>query len=110
MLGSPLLRDEVVQVCQPREKRLLAATWMMESLHREEFPLHGVMGLISQGAGRRHLRVFKHRIPARLLLLKPAPYALPIGHPCAVSHVIGKVAEPLPQRKHPQALALACPV
>jgi hypothetical protein len=25
-------------------------------------------------------------------------------------HAVGKVAEPLPQRKHPQAYALACPV
>ena len=46
MFGSTLKRDEVVQVCQPREKRLLAATGMMEPLHREEFPLDGVMGLI----------------------------------------------------------------
>ena len=83
---------------------------MMEPFHREQFPLDGVMGLIQQGAGHRHLRVFEHRIPARLLLLKPAPYALPIGHPCSVRHVVGKVAEPLTQRKHPQALALARPV
>jgi hypothetical protein len=27
-----------------------------------------------------------------------------------MSHVVGTVAEPLPQGKHPQALALACPV
>ena len=46
MLGAPLIRDEIVQVSEPRQKRLLAATGMMESLHREEFPLDGVMGLI----------------------------------------------------------------
>ena len=35
MLGSMLIRNEDVQVCEPRETRLLAATRMMESLHRE---------------------------------------------------------------------------
>ena len=35
VLGSALLRDEVVQVCEPPEKRLLAPAWMMESFHRD---------------------------------------------------------------------------
>ena len=35
MLGPTLIRHQVIQVCQPREKRLLASTWMMEPLHRE---------------------------------------------------------------------------
>ena len=94
---------------QPCEKRLLAATGMMESLHREELPLDSVMRLIQQRAGRRHLRVCKHDIPARLLRLKPAPDALPIGHPCVLRHVIRKVAEPLTEGKHAQALALSHP-
>ena len=47
MRGPALIRHQVIQVGQPREKRLLAATWMMEPLHREEFPLDGVVGLIS---------------------------------------------------------------
>ena len=81
MLGATLIRDEVVQVGEPREKRLLAATGMMEPFHREQFPLDGVMGLIQQGAGRRHLRVCEHRIPARFLVLKPAPYAFAVGRP-----------------------------
>src|SRR5215471_17922083 len=110
MLGPALIRHQVVEVCQPYEKRLLAATGMVKSLHREEFPLEGVMGLIQQSAGHRHLWVFKHRIPARLLVLEPASYALPVGHSCSVRHVVGKVAEPLTQRKHPQALTLSCPV
>jgi hypothetical protein len=46
MLGPTLIGGQVVEVCQPREKRLLAATWMMEPLHREQFPLDGVMGLV----------------------------------------------------------------
>jgi hypothetical protein len=35
MLGSMLIRDEIIQMCEPREKRLLASSWMMEPLHRE---------------------------------------------------------------------------
>jgi hypothetical protein len=31
---------------QPYETRLLAATWMVKPLHREEFPLDGVVRLI----------------------------------------------------------------
>ena len=110
MLGPTLIRDEVVQMGEPREKRLLAPTWMMEALHREQFPLDGVMGLIQQRAGHGHLGVCEDRIPARLLLLEPAPDTLAVGVPRAVCHVVGKVAEPLAQRKHPQAFALACPV
>jgi len=110
MPGPTLIRHQVIQVREPRQKRLLASTWMVKSLHREEFPLEGVVGLIQQSAGHRHLRVFQHRIPARLLVLEPASYALAVGHPCAVCHVIGKVAEPLTQGKHPQALALLRPV
>src|SRR2546430_12989991 len=81
MLGATLIRDEVVQVGEPREKRLLAATWMMESLHREQFPIDGVMGLIQQGAGRRHLGIFKHRIPACFLALKQLAPPIPVGLP-----------------------------
>ena len=66
---------------ESREKRLLAATGMVKAFHREQFPLDGVMGLVEQGAGHRHLRVFKHRIPARLLVLKPAPHPLAVGRP-----------------------------
>jgi hypothetical protein len=47
---------------------------------------------------------------ARLLVLKPAPHPLAIGLPRRSGDIIGKVAEPLTQRKHPQALALARPV
>ena len=46
MLGTTLGGYQVVQVCQSCEKRLLAAAWVMEPFHREEFPLDGVMGLI----------------------------------------------------------------
>jgi hypothetical protein len=46
MLGPTLIGHQVVEVCQPREKRLLAATGMMEPLHGEQFPLDGVVGLV----------------------------------------------------------------
>src|SRR5262249_1621310 len=62
-----LVWDQVVQVGEPHEKGLLAATRMMQPFHHEELPLNSIMGLIQQGAGDGHLRVRKHRIPARLL-------------------------------------------
>src|SRR5262249_18296281 len=55
--------------------------------HREQFPLDGVVGLVQQGAGHRHLRVCQHRIPARFLLLHPAPHALTVGRPRRVRNV-----------------------
>jgi hypothetical protein len=66
MLRPTLVGDQVVEVGQACEKRLLTAIGMMEAFHREEFPLNGVMGLIQEGARHWHLRVFEHRIPARL--------------------------------------------
>jgi hypothetical protein len=35
MLGAPLIRDEVVQVRQPREKRVLVAAWVVKPFHGE---------------------------------------------------------------------------
>jgi hypothetical protein len=35
MHGPTLIRDQVVQMCQPREERLLAPAGMMEAFHRE---------------------------------------------------------------------------
>jgi len=46
MLGSTLIRYQVVEVRQPREKRLLAASWVMKPFHREQLPIDGVVGLI----------------------------------------------------------------
>src|SRR5262245_38251580 len=83
---------------------------MMEAFHREQLPLDGVMGLIEQSDRGGHLRVLEDRIPARLFVLEPAPHALTIGLPSFMSHVVSKVAEPLPQRHHAQALALAYPM
>jgi hypothetical protein len=55
MLGAPLIWDQVVQVGEPCEKRLLAPLWVVKPLHGEGLPLDGVVGLIQQGAGHRHL-------------------------------------------------------
>jgi hypothetical protein len=46
MLSSALIRDEVVQVCEPRQKRLLTATGMVKPFHGEQFPLDSVVSLI----------------------------------------------------------------
>src|SRR5256885_11331905 len=82
---------------------------MMKPFHYEELPLNSIMGLIQQGAGGRHLRVRKHRIPARLLGLKPASHACAIGGPRAGGVVGPKTAVALPPPpKHP-ALSLGCP-
>jgi hypothetical protein len=83
---------------------------MVKPFHREQFPRDGVMGLIQQGTGHRHLRIFEHRIPAHFLLLNPAPHARAIGRPSRGGDVIGKVAQPLAQRKYAQAFALSGPV
>ena len=107
MRGAPLLRDQVVQVCQPRQKRLVAAAWMVKRFHPKQFPVNGIMRLIPQGAGDRHLRVCEDRIPLRFLGLKPLAHARPMGLPSEVGDVIGKAASPLAQGKHPQVLALA---
>src|SRR6266581_2756176 len=62
MLGAPLIRDEVVQVRKPRERRLLAATGMVKPFHHEELAVYGIMGLIQQRARHRHPLVCKDRI------------------------------------------------
>ena len=92
MLGSTLIRYQVVQVCQPRQKRLLAAAWMVKRFHHKQFPVHGIMRLIKQRAGDRHLRVFEDRIPPRFLGLKPLSHARTIDLPGGVGDVIGKPA------------------
>ena len=46
MLGPALIRYQVVEVRYPREKRLLAAPWMMKPFHHEELSVHRVVRLI----------------------------------------------------------------
>ena len=100
VLGAALIRYEVLQVRQPREKRLWAPFGVMEAFHREQLPLNGVMGLIEQGAGHRHLRVFEDGIPARFLGLEPLAYAFTVGRPCCGGDRVHEVAKPLTQCKH----------
>ena len=107
MLSAPLVGHQVIQVCELCQKRLLASVRMMEPLHREQFPLDGVMGLVSQRAGHQHLGVCQDGIPAGLLVLKPAPHPLAIGRPRRDGDVIGKVTQPLAECKHPSAHTLA---
>jgi hypothetical protein len=92
---------------EPSQKRRLAALGMMEALHYEQLPVDGVMGLIQQGARPRHPGVCEHRIPARLLLLAPLPHVLTIGRSGYGGHVVRTAAQPLAQRKRPQALPLS---
>ena len=109
MLGSTLIWHQIVQVCEPREKRLLASLRMMEPFHREQFPLDGVMGLVSKRAGRRHLGVCKDRIPAGFLVVKPASHALAVGRSSRGGDVVRKTAPSLAQRKYAQPFALSRP-
>jgi hypothetical protein len=46
MLGSTLIRHEVVQMGEPAPKRLLAPFGMMEALHHEPLSVNGMMGLV----------------------------------------------------------------
>jgi hypothetical protein len=101
MLRATLIGDQVVQVREPRQKRLLTAGWMVKRFHHEQFPVDGMMRLIQQGAGDRHLRVGEHRIPAGLLVLEPLPYACAVGRSRRGGDVIGQAASPLAHGKHP---------
>jgi hypothetical protein len=46
MLGPTLIRHQIIEVDQPREKGMLASTWMVQAFHGEQFPFNGVVGLI----------------------------------------------------------------
>jgi pyridoxal phosphate-dependent enzyme len=107
---APMVPYEVVQVGEPRQKYPLAPVGMMKGFHHEQLPVNGVMRLIQEGAGHRHPGVFQHRIPAGFLLVKPAPHPLAIGCSGRGSDVLDKVAEPLTERHHAQALTLSHPV
>ena len=100
MLSPTLIEDQVIQVGEPREERLLAAMWVMKAFHGEQFPLQGVVCLIQQGTGHGHLGICEHRIPARLLLLHPAPHPRAIGWPRRGGDVVRKVAQALAQGKY----------
>jgi hypothetical protein len=77
---------------QTGKKCFLTPTGMMEALHHEELAVDGVVGLVQQGAARRHLWVCEHRIPARLLVLEPVANALTVLLSHSGRDVSGKVA------------------
>jgi hypothetical protein len=60
MPGATLVGPPMVQIGEPSKTRLLAASWMVNALHRDACPLDGVMGLIPPGAHHGHLRVVTH--------------------------------------------------
>ena len=107
VLGSPLRRNQVVQRRQAREKRRLPPARVMASLPREELAVHGLVGLVSNRAHRRHLGVFEHRIPPHLLLPEPVANARALLSPHRGRDVIGNTVAALAQCHQPQAWALA---
>jgi hypothetical protein len=109
MLGPTLTRHQVLQVCPPRETRLLASTGMMAPRPRESWPLASLMGLGDQGASHRPPRVGEHRRPAGLRVLAPLPHACAVGRSSRGGDVVRKAAPPLAPRPPPAALPLARP-
>lgn len=92
MLGPPLLRNQVIEVGEPRQKRLLAAVGMVKPFHRAQLPLDGVTGLIQPGACGGHLWVREDGIPPRLLVLHPAPHTRAVGRSRCGGDTIDKMA------------------
>src|SRR5262249_50193440 len=91
MPSAPLVGHQVVQMGQPAQKRLLSPCGVMKAFHGKQFPLDGIIGLIHECAGDRHLGVCEDRIPAGFFVLKPTPHPLAIRHPSRGGHVVGKV-------------------
>ena len=110
MQGATLIRNQVVQVREPREKGPVTPTGVMETLHHKQFPIDGIVGLVQYRAHRRHLRVGEHRIPAGFFVLEPMANALAMRFSHRRGDVIGKVARALAQCHYPQAFLLATPV
>jgi hypothetical protein len=92
MRSPTLIGDPVVQVREPRQKRLLIAAGMVNRFHHDQLPVDGMMGLLEQGAGHGHLRVCEDCIPACLLLLKPLSYALTMRQPRRDGDVVRQAA------------------
>jgi hypothetical protein len=46
MLSPTLIRNKVIQVREPGEKRLLTAVGMVKRFQHEQLPLDGVVGLV----------------------------------------------------------------
>ena len=107
MLSPTLIGHQVVQVGEPREERLLAAMWVMQAFHGEQFPLQGVVRLIQQRAGDGHPGICEYRIPACLLVPHPASYACTIRRSSCGGHAVCKAPQSLAEGKHPYAPPLS---
>ena len=101
MPGTTLGGRQIVQGREPCPKRLLAAFGMLKPFQHEQLPVDGVVGLIQQCARHRHPGVCEDRLPARLLVLEPLPYACAVGRCSRGGDVVRKAAHPLAQRTHP---------
>jgi hypothetical protein len=110
MLGAPLRRDQVVQMCEPRDQHLWAPSGVMAPFHREQLPVDGVRSLIPPRAGHRQTGGFEDRRPAGFRGLNPAPHPRAVGRPRRGGDMGGQVASALAERQDPQARALARPV
>ena len=106
MESATLKWYQIVQVSQPHEKSPLTPTGVMETFHHKQFPIEGIVGLVQYCAHRRHLRVGKHRIPARFLGLKPVAHALTVLFAHCRGEVLGETAEALAERHHAEACTL----
>jgi hypothetical protein len=104
-LGPTLSGDQGVQGREPHQKRLGAARRMRAPGPGAPVPLEGVLGLRAQGARGWPLRGFEDRLPARRLVLAPAPDAVAGGHPAAVRHGVSPVAAPVTPGQPAPALA-----
>jgi hypothetical protein len=51
MLDPTLIRDQVGEVREPRQKRLRTTPWMMDPVHDEQGPRDGIMRLLHARAG-----------------------------------------------------------
>jgi hypothetical protein len=108
VLGPTLRRDQVVEVCPSRQKRLLAPVWMMEPLHGEPCPLAGMMGLLQARTGHRPLGGCKDRRPGGFLVLQPASPPLAIGGSSRMRDMVRKAPPLLAARKPAPASSLSC--
>jgi hypothetical protein len=82
---------------------------MMQPLHHKELAINCVVGLVEAHRRSRHFCVFEQRIPASFLVVEPLPHPGTMGGTRLGRDCVRKAAQLLPERKHPQALALATP-
>src|SRR5215510_4447815 len=110
MESATLIRHQIVQVSQAHEKSLLPPIRVMETFHHKQFPIESIVGLVQDRAHRWHLRIGKHRIPARFLGLKPMAHARTVLFTHRRGEVLGEMAEALAERHHAEACTLPTPV